>query len=1005
MLHASESIFALAALLGCSSPAWPLDPHKSVTQYARTAWTHADGLPEDTVKAIAQTKDGYLWIGTDEGLARFDGYDFVTFKKADGVLPSNSIEALATGNDGALWIGTADGLACYRAGKFRTYTIRDGLPDNFVVSVFEDHTGTVWVASGSSLSRLDHDRFVNYSADRILPVRRVRRIYEDHHNTILVAGRGGVVKRSGENFVPVLSLNDLTTDQFASLEDRAGNVWLGGTDLMMRTAEGKIKTLGPPNGFTYGPIRALINDRDNNTWIGTDDGLARFENGRFVYYRLDERHTPDRIRCMFEDREGNLWLGMSNGLYRLHDTLFTNYGMPEGWPSDEPITVHEDHKGQLWVGYQGAGIVSFRGASVRAYSTRDGLLSNEIFSIRETRRGDLLVMTRAGVSVMRDGLFSSYPRQAGVIPVDILEDRDGQVWVAASGGIYQIKGTGFRRMVPPIPGVAFWSDSAVVLSEGLDGSIWAGTFGAGLWRIKDGKARRYTTADGLTSDRIRSLSQDQDGTLWIGTFGGGLDAYRDGVFAHYTARDGLLSDNISHIEDDRAGALWLATTGGVCRIVKAQLRDFTRGAIRSLSPVNYGSHDGLRSTQCAPGVPIGGGGTRTHDGRLWFPTARGLSVIDPNTPLAKEIPPVLHIVAISVDGHAVEAERAARFRAGSNHLQFRYSAIHLVAPEEVRYEYLLEGLDRDWVSARSRRVIDYSTLHHGSYRFRARASIPGLPPSEASFGFEIMPHFYEMSSFLWLCVGSLIGALFGLYRMRLRQIRGRFSLVLDERTRMAREIHDTLAQGFFGISSQLDALSLQMDRQSEAARQHLQLAQKMARHSLVESRRSVMNLRDSTFDDLDLASSLEKAAPQWAGGDPNLIEVQVSLPLRKLPRDIEENTFRIAQEAVANSLKHANATKVTISLQAANGRLVLVVNDNGRGFESNGAFSALNGHYGLLGMRERAGHMGGQMELSSLPSRGTSVTLSVPLAREYEHSRKWKHLAGIAAFWRRVVNS
>jgi signal transduction histidine kinase/ligand-binding sensor domain-containing protein len=1005
MLRSSSLLpaLSLATLLGLAIPAWPLDPHKSLTQYSRAVWTHAEGLPADTVKAIAQTADGYLWVGTDEGLARFDGYEFVTFTKESGALPGDSVETLAAGKDGTLWIGTTDGLSRYRNGKFKILTTRDGLPDNFILSVFEDHKGTLWVAAGSYLSRFENGKFTNYPAERLLPVRRVRRIYETRDLTLLIAGRGGLVKRSGDSFVPVLDVFDGATDQFTSLEDASGNVWIGGTNMTIRTREGQVKTFGADDGLLNSLVRALIEDRDGNIWMGTDAGIARLEHGHVTAYATDGVRTRDRVRCLFEDREGDLWVGMSNGLYRFRDTLFTDYGRSEGLPGDEPTTVLQDRKGQVWVAYQGAGLVAFSETGERVYTKMAGLISNEVFSIREAHNGDLLVMTRAGVSVMRDGKFLNYPRQNGIITVDILEDRRGQVWVAASGGVFQLVGASFRSMVPEIPSGPFWDDSGVALSEAPDGSIWAATAGAGLWRIKAGETRRFTTVDGLGSNRLRSLYQDPDGTLWIGTFGGGLNAFRDGVFTRYTAKDGLLSDNISHIQDDGSGVLWLATTSGICSISKQQLRDFAKGSIHTLSPVNYGAEDGLRSTQCAPGVPVGGGGTRTADGRLWFPTARGLSVIDPTAPRRKEEAPVVRVVAVAVGGQGLDMEKEARIKAGSNHLQFRYAAIHLAAPERVRYEYMLEGLDRDWVAARDRRVIDYNTLGHGTYRFHVRASIPGEAPSESSFGFEILPHFYEQRSFLWLCVLSLIAAVLSFYRLRLRQIRSRFSLVLDERTRIAREIHDTLAQGFFGISSQLDALSLKMNGQNDAAQRHLALARKMARHSITESRRSVMNLRDSTIEDLDLPSALARAASQWAAGSATRIEIQASGPLRTLPEDVEQNTFRIAQEAVTNALRHAHATRILIRVQVLHQRLELTVLDDGRGFEPSGAFAMTNGHYGLLGMRERAEHMGGEMELSSEPAGGTLVKVTVPLPPEVHGGETWKRLISLVKAWRRPL--
>ena len=284
------------------------------------------------------------------------------------------------------------------------------------------------------------------------------------------------------------------------------------------------------------------------------------------------------------------------------------------------------------------------------------------------------------------------------------------------------------RAVPEIPGGPFQNDAATTLSEAPDGSIRAGTYGEGLWRIDDKGVRRFTTKDGLSSDRIRGLYQDPDGTLWIATFGGGLNAYRDGRFIHFMARDGLLSDNVAHIDDDKDGDLWLATTRGICRVSKAQLLGFTQRQVHALTPVNYTAADGLRSAQAAPGYPIAAGGTRSMDGRIWFPTTRGLAVWSPgNDALRKqtETAPVVHLISAQADKVDLSAMADHRLPAGSSHVDFRYAAIHLRAPERVRYEYMLEGLDQTWSADTDRRFIDYNTLRHGGYRFRVRASVPG----------------------------------------------------------------------------------------------------------------------------------------------------------------------------------------------------------------------------------------------------------------------------------------
>jgi len=964
-----------------------LNPHKALTQYTRTVWTQAQGLPQDTIRAITQTTDGYLWLGTDEGLARFDGYDFVTFTRNSGALPNNSITALWPGKNGSLWIGTPNGLVRYRDRHFTIFTTRDGLPDNAITSLFQDHTGALWVVAGISLSRFQDGKFNSYPAKSLLPLQAVRTVYEDRQHTLWVAGFGGLIKMKDEKFIPVLSPKDTNGDVItAMLQDPNGRLWIAGSKgLIELSPEGRIKRFDSRNGLPDNLVRALLQDHSGNLWAGTNEGLSRLENGRFVAPALDSGRDRDWVRSLFEDREGNLWVGMNSGLSRFSDDRFTIFSRTEGLPSDEPIAVHQDRTGQIWVGYHDNGLVAFRPGASQVYTTRDGLPSNEIFAIRESRNGDLLICTREGLSRMHAGRFSNYvvPDPLGrSVVFDALEDARGRLWVATPSGVHELTGHNSRNI---LPGGPLLNSVAVVIAQGHDGCIWSGTYGDGLWRIRDGpehagNPHRYTTADGLSSDQIRSLYEDPDGTLWIGTFGGGLNAFRNGRFTRYLAKDGLLSDNISHVEDDDRGSLWLSTTRGICRVSKQQLREFSAGRVHILTPTNYGVEDGLRSAQCAPGYPAGGGGTRTSDGRLWFPTSRGLAVLQPNAPVRKSSPPIVQLVEVIADGQDIDFQRGEELKPGTGHVQVRYTGIHLTAPERVLYSYRLEGLDRDWVPAGNRRLINYNSLPEGQYRFLVRSTLDGETSPETSFAFEVLPHFYETQWFRWLFAASLAAAIYGAYQLRLKQIRGRFSLVLEERARLAREIHDTLAQGFVGISSQLEAVAMKMSGDITVALQHLELARKMARHSLTEARRSVMDLRASPLEDRDLPSALASAAQRWSAGGSIPVEVDISGEQRKLPDDVEQNVLRIAQEAVANALKHAGARKIWVYLQMEARRLLLRVKDDGRGFEPARVFTAIDGHFGILGMRERAERLGGELDLLSEPGQGTQVEVRVPLA-------------------------
>jgi signal transduction histidine kinase/streptogramin lyase len=964
-----------------------LDPHKGLTQYSRTVWTEEHGLPQDTIRAIAQTADGYLWLGTDEGLARFDGYEFAVFNKANGDLPANSVSALAVSSDGSLWIATSGGITRYRGRQFRTYTVRQGLPDNNVSALFADHGGALWLVAGGYLGRFEGERFTTFAPGPDQPVTSVRAIHEDRHHDLWVAGIGGVARLEGGKFVPVIDGATLGSNIVNSMaDDRRGNLWITGSlGLIERLPSGRIRRFGVHDGLPDPFTRAVWEDRDGNLWVGTSGGLARSLGGRFAAPR-DENRAGDLVRCLFEDREGNLWVGSNNGLARLRDDVFSVYGTAEGLPSDQANSVFQDRSGSVWVGFHEGGLLQFSGGGYRLFTARDGMPDAEIFSIRETPGGDLLIATRAGLVRKHGAEFSAYtppdPLSRQVV-FDALEDSAGRLWMATPGGLGELRGKEFHSV---IPAGSPMGAAAVALCAASDGSLWAGTWGKGVWHIqdggpgsgRDGGSRLYSTADGLSSDQIRALDQDREGTLWIGTFGGGLDALREGRFLKFTEKDGLLSDNIASMADD-GDSLWLGTSRGICRISKQQLNEFAAGKRKSLEPENFGVADGLRSSQCSPGYPTVGGARRTSDGRLWFTTSRGLAVFDPRVRRESALAPAVHLVEMTVAGGAVDLDTPARLAPGDDRVQFRYTGIHLSAPERVEYSYKLDGLDRDWVRAGSRRLINYNSLSHGRYRFTVRASVPGGPSSEQSYRFDVLPHVYETAWFRVLCAALMLATAGAALRLRLRQIRYRFALVLEERARLAREIHDTLTQGFVGISAQLDAVAMSMPDRAGPTRTYLEMARRMARHSLTEARRSVMDLRASVLEGQDLAAALESGTRLWTAGSGIQVDVEVEGSRIGLPPETEQHLLRIAQEAVTNTLKHAGATRIGIKLRMEARKLYLRIVDNGRGFEQQDVFSSLGGHFGLLGMRERAKRVGGEFRLASHPGEGTEVEVMVPL--------------------------
>jgi signal transduction histidine kinase/ligand-binding sensor domain-containing protein len=964
---------ALCSLL--ASKALALDPHRSLTQYSRTVWTQELGLPQDTVRAIAQTPDGFLWLGTDEGVARYDGYDFVIFNNVNSDIPANTVTSLAATPDDSLWIGTARGLARFKNGRFQTYTAKDGLPDSDIVRLSADSSGVLWIVAGVSLSRFQDGKFTNFAPGSQMPVAPVRAVCEDRHRNLIIAGYEGVVRYSGGKFTQILPAHYMDGDVIQSvLADRHDNIWVGGSlGLLEVSPGGEVRRYTAADGLDDPFVRALQEDRDGNIWLGGNGGLARLENGRFVVAG-GPGQEPYIVYGLLEDSEGDLWVGADSGLTRMSDNLFAVYGKTEGLPSDEPDVVFQDHAGRVWVGFHDSGLMQFS-PTRRVFTERDGLGATEVFSIHETRTGDLLVSTRLGMARMSNGRFTIHPAEDPLgrrSVFDAMEDSSGRIWLASTTGLSQLRG---GREWNVVPGGPLIQNAVVTLLEGADGAIWAGTYGKGLWRVKEGDLRLFTTADGLANDQIRALYRDPDGTIWIGTFGGGLSAFQDGRFYKFTARDGLLSDNIASVKGD-GESLWLSTTRGLCRVSKKQLWDFAERREASLTPQNYGLEDGLRSAQCGA-YPNAHGGTRTADGRLWFATIRGLAILDPAARHRREPPPNVHLVAMTADNRPVDVFAPARIQPGDGHLQFRFDAIHLSGPERVQYSYMLEGLDKGWWRAGTRRSAGYN-LGHGRYRFVVRAEAPDATAAETSFAFEVLPHFYETLWFRLACGMPLLGAVWAAYRLRLRRIGDRFALVLEERARLAREIHDTLAQGFVGISSQLDAVAMCMPDGDSPARKYLTVAQKMARHSLTEARRSVMDLRAAILDEHDLGAALQTGAQMWTAGTGVQVEVSAAGKPGVAPQEMEQHLLRIAQEAVTNAMKHAAATRIWIKLTTEGRKISLSIVDDGRGFEPKDVFSSL-GHFGLLGIRERAERLGGEMRLESHPGEGTKVEVTAPL--------------------------
>jgi ligand-binding sensor domain-containing protein/signal transduction histidine kinase len=981
--------FALLSTL-LAVPALSLDRSTPTSQYVHSVWQTDDGLPQNYVVAIAQTTDGYLWLATQEGLARFDGIRFTVFDNQNTEIQQNDIQAVASDKTGGLWFGTeGGGLYFLKSGRLSHYSTENGLPGekvdgDSVEAVFVDHEDAVWIGTLAGLSRFKDGRFTSFSTSDGLCSNKVLSVYEDSHGTIWIGTEGGVSTLEGGKFHTYTTRDGLANDVVrAFCQDRSGTLWIGTNDGMSCLKDGKFTNYSTREGLSNNGVLSLLQDRAGNLWIGTDGGgLNRYRDGKFDIYRIADGLSQDSVGSIYEDVEGSLWVGTyGGGLNRLKDGRFTTITTKSGLSDDTPRAILQDRDGSIWVSTL-KGLNRLKDGQITTFAKRDGLASDSILSLYEDAEGALWVGTRSGLDRFKDGKFKTYTKRDGLSDdtvLSIIGSRNGpaggELWIGTDSGLNRMTG---GKVVSYSVSDGLTNDSVWALLEDRAGTIWIGTNGGGLNRWKDGRFSSLSTADGLANNIVFSLYEDNDGALWIGT-GGGLSVLKDGKLTAFTRKDGLFDDTIFQILEDNAGNLWMSCNKGIFTVSKAELARFGAGEITQISSVSYGAADGMKSRECNGGFQPAG--WKTRDGRLWFPTAKGVAVIDPAKIKINDLPPPVVVELVGVDGALIDPASAPRFSPGKAKFEFRFTALSFLAPEKVRFKYKLEGFDKNWVDAGQLREASYTNLPPGDYHFKVMACNNDGVWNErgASFNFQLAPHFYQTIWFYALL--ALVGALLALagYQMRVRQIRRRFSAVLVERNRMAREIHDTLAQGFVAIGLQVDAASNRMKESPDAAQEHLELAHKLIRSSLTEARRSVWELRQQALEGSNLAAALSRTAGEMTMGSSVKVDFRVRGTSQILPAVVESNLLRVGQEALANALKHAAPNNILLELRFNNGHVGIRIKDDGRGFRAESAPTADSGHFGLVGMAERAQQLGGRLSLKSSPGEGTEVELEVPI--------------------------
>jgi len=777
----------LALLLSHAGAAWALDPARQVTQYVHDTWRKDDGLPQNSVKEIVQTRDGYLWLATQDGVARFDGVRFTVYNtRTTPAFLDDNVWALREDRDGRLWIGTRGGLMARTGSGFLSYTTADGLPANHVRGIYQDRKGTLWIGSAGELAVFEDGR---------------GRVYKDKAGVGVTGGSSFCETADGSLWIAAGRLYRLKDDLFTVYDEARGvpgrvfvvapgpkgELWYGTLGLGAGRLEGeRVVRVTVKEGLPSDMVMALRADRDGTMWIGTSGGgLVRYRDGAFSALRADNGLLADEVNSLREDVEGSLWVGTNGGgLHRLKDGDFTTFGIPEGLTTRVVSTVFESADGSVWAGAVGGGAYRLRNGSFTRYTTKEGLPHDSVISIAEDRAGTIWLGTAGGgLSRMEtNGRFAPFPKgntEGGVIVSALEPGRDGSLWVGSERGLRRLR----DGVLTPIPDVVGGRAYVTALHEDAQGTLWIGTFGGGLKRLRDGTVTAYTTKEGLSDDRVASLWEDASGTLWIGTQGGGLDRFKDGTFTAWRARDGLCSDTVFRVLEDDLGNLWMSSNDGVFRVSKKDLETHTPGSGPPIECVPYGRSSGLRGSECNGGSQPAG--WKGRDGRLWFPTGDGIVVVDPAHLRRNDRPPEVVVEGLVADGHnlagggptsnAPSGGAPVTVPAGAERFEFEYAALSFLDPAKMRFRYRLDGLDRDWVDAGTERVAHYTRLPPGRHRFRVIACNNDGVWNEAGASLDvyIRPFFYQTWWFYGLCGAAVVLLGGGLFRLRVRRLETR----------------------------------------------------------------------------------------------------------------------------------------------------------------------------------------------------------------------------------------
>jgi signal transduction histidine kinase/ligand-binding sensor domain-containing protein/FixJ family two-component response regulator len=852
-------IIFFLVFIALSSVGFALDPDKRITQYVLQVWGIKEGLPQNTVYAVIQSKDGYLWLGTQEGLARFDGVHFNVYSKRNlEQISNNLIRVLHEDQQGNLWIGSyGGGLICLKKkdGKFITFTEKQGLSNNRILSICEDQEENLWIGTEAGLNRLSCLDLKNgkcslstYTTKEGLYNNSIYSICQDQMGNMWIGTYGGGLNRlehtdlkEGKyNFTAYTTKEGLSDDRVYSIcEDREGSLWIGteaGLNYLdcldLKDGKYSFSTYSTKEGLSNDRVYSIYEDQEGSLWMGTlGGGVNRLnrrdlKDGKFTFtaYTTKEGLSNDYSWSIYEDREGCLWIGTNGGLNRLKDGKFTAFNTQEGLSNDMVSSICEDQNGSLWIGTYGGGLnrLDPKDGKITVFTTKQGLSNNIVWSVYQDREGNLWIGTEGGglnrlnLPDLKKGkyTFTAFTTKQGLSNDNIrsiCEDRKGNLWIGTDRGLNRLnmrdgkyKFTVYTNTTAAKEGLS--NDRIIVVYEDRKGNLWIGTDGGGLNRLNnpdlnDGKFTVYTTKEGLSHDIISAIYEDQEGSLWIGTYGGGLNRLKDGKFTNVTSKEGLFDDIVYSILEDEGGNLWMSCNKGIFRVNKKDLNDFFAGRTNTnfLHSISYDENDGMKSRECNGGRQPAG--WKSRDGKLWFPTMKGVVMIDPNNIKINRLVPPVQIEKITTGKNNLQPPfptpgEKLTLSPGNQRLEIHYTALSFLVPDRVRFKYNLEGFDEQWNDVGTRRIAYYPKLPPGYYTFQVTAcnndgkwNIDG-----ASVSFYIRPFFYQTFWFYSLCALAVVLMVFAGYRVRVRQLKHRadiLHILVEEQTKDLKKAKET----------------------------------------------------------------------------------------------------------------------------------------------------------------------------------------------------------------------